>query len=180
VIREILKYPDNILCEPSAPVMIEGCEYANTTSPDGMVAVPMNSKELKSLVDDITDTAMNVPWGRAVGFAAPQIGRPLRVFLALGEIYVNPVITWVSPKIVRQKEGCYSLDNNKLDYETPRHHSIEIAYQAVRWTPQGEMIVQTKRKRFHRFDAQVIQHEYDHINGIACCQEREEEVEAGE
>ena len=162
----------------AAPVMIEGCEYANTTDNEsGMVAVPMSIKELQALITDIMDTAREVPWGRAVGFAAPQIGRPLRVFVALGQVFINPVITWFSPKIVLQSEGCYSLEDNRLNYTTPRHHSVEVVWQALLTADDGTVTVKTKRQRFHRYDAQVIQHEYDHINGVLCCEPKKDQIE---
>lgn len=102
-------------------------------------------------------------WGNMVGLAANQVGRSLRVFIALGEIYVNPEITWrtKAPEHLCC-EGCYSLEDNKFDYPVHRSTSIKM-----RWQDLDGVV---HEGRFNGYKAQVIQHEMDHLNGKCCNQ----------
>lgn len=95
-------------------------------------------------------------WGRPVGLAAPQVGLPICVFIAEGELYINPEITWETkaPKVAGE-EGCYSLGPNN-PFEARRSPSIRLKWQdhTGAW----------KEGRFNGFHARVIQHELDHLN----------------
>lgn len=124
---------------------------------------------------------------RGVGLAAPQVGKSWRVFVAvLGEtnqdsnkpvveFFINPVITKVSQhKILglidggeERFEGCLSIP--KLYGPVPRHEWIEVTYQTLKSPSElhakNPQIV-TKYARFSDFDARILQHEYDHLEGI--------------
>lgn len=98
----------------------------------------------------------NLKWGRPVGLAAPQVGQPIRVFIAENVLYINPEITWITkapPTIC--KEGCYSLEDSRYDYEAKRFASIRMKWQ----DEKGEW----HDGRFNGYHAQVIQHEMDHL-----------------
>ncbi len=95
-------------------------------------------------------------WGRPVGLAAPQVGLPIRVFVAEDGLYINPEIIWkTKAPFVNETEGCYSLGPNKL-FEAERSQSIRLKYQ----DHQGNW----NEQRFNGFHARVIQHELDHLN----------------
>lgn len=100
-------------------------------------------------------------WGKPVGLAAPQVGRNIRLFWALDECYINPVILW-KPEggKIPYKEGCYSLEENKA-YPVERAYGVKLQYY--------DLDGKSQEKRFNGFPAQVIQHEYDHIEGLLCC-----------
>lgn len=135
----IEKYPSKILLTKSTECTLE----------EGL--------EVARLLQEEADSQN---WGKVVGMAAPQIGINKRVFLALDLIYINPIITRYSPEKKLFKEGCYSLQKNKFDYEVERSDSISMEY-----------IDRKGRKRngdFGGFQAQVIQHEYDHLEGRLC------------
>jgi peptide deformylase len=75
-------------------------------------------KELRTLVQDLTDTMLEAP---GAGLAAPQIGVPLRVFVwdvddAIGHL-INPTLD-LSAELQDGEEGCLSFP--ALSYETPR------------------------------------------------------------
>ena len=113
-------------------------------------------KELRVLVQDLTDTMLDAP---GAGLAAPQIGVPLRVFVwdvdeALGHL-INPVLT-LSEEMQDGEEGCLSFP--ELRYETPR------AMRAVAkgYNMYGEPITVEGTE----FLARALQHETDHLNGI--------------
>jgi peptide deformylase len=113
-------------------------------------------KELRVLVQDLTDTMLDAP---GAGLAAPQIGVPLRVFVwdvdeALGHL-INPVLT-LSEEMQDGEEGCLSFP--ELRFETPR------AMRAVAkgYNMYGEPIIVEGSE----FLARALQHETDHLNGI--------------
>ena len=106
-------------------------------------------KELRVLVQDLTDTMIDAP---GAGLAAPQIGVPLRVFVwdvdeALGHL-INPVLT-LSDELQEGEEGCLSFP--EIRYQTPR---------AMRAVAKGFNMYGAE------FLARALQHETDHLNGI--------------
>ena len=120
-------------------------------------ASPVNDfdKELRLLVQDLTDTMIDAPGS---GLAAPQIGVPLRVFVwhvdeEFGHL-VNPTLD-LSDELQEGEEGCLSFPD--LVYETPR------ARRAVAkgWNMYGEPITVEGSD----FLARALQHETDHLNG---------------
>jgi peptide deformylase len=114
---------------------------------------------LATLIDDLRETAANPPWGSAFGLAAPQIGRSLRVFIALGEVFINPIVLKIGSKIRTEREWCYSLPMAKVGWPVRRAKIVKL-----QWFEYGTARILTRK--FHRIDAQVIQHEMDHLNGI--------------
>lgn len=113
-------------------------------------------KELRKLVQDLTETMLDAP---GAGLAAPQIGVPLRVFVwdvdeALGHL-INPTLD-LSEEIQEGDEGCLSFPD--LVYPTPR------AFRAVAkgFNMHGEPITVEGTELL----ARALQHETDHLNGI--------------
>lgn len=113
-------------------------------------------KELRTLIQDLTDTMIDAP---GAGLAAPQIGVPLRVFVwhvddEFGHL-VNPTLD-LSEELQDGEEGCLSFP--ELSYETPR------AMRAVAqgWNMYGEPITVEGTE----FLARALQHETDHLNGV--------------
>lgn len=84
--------------------------------------------------------------------AAPQIGRPYNLFIAIGEVFEN--IHCITPigDGYTSFEGCYSVPHEP--------HSV-VRYRSI-WVHSGK---NNKRKKYDGFLAQVIQHEFDHIKG---------------
>ena len=115
--------------------------------------------ELKEFVKDMTVFMLKgLKWGTPMGLAAPQVGRPIRCFVALGEVFINPEILWM-PKANWQemKEGCYSLEEGNFDYPVRRAYAVKL-----KWT---DLNGNEQVKRFNGFHAEVIQHEMDHLEG---------------
>ena len=113
-------------------------------------------KELRTLVQDLTETMLEAP---GAGLAAPQIGVPLRVFVwdvdeAIGHL-INPTLD-LSAELQDGEEGCLSFP--ALSYETPR------AFRAVAkgFTMYGEPITVEGTELL----ARCLQHETDHLDGI--------------
>lgn len=93
---------------------------------------------------------------KALGMAAPQIGINKRVFVADDAAYINPRIVAIGGKPRLLREGCYSVPDN---------HSYSIMRQAfvkLEWRDEyGNYL----HGMFHGKQAQVIQHEFDHLEG---------------
>jgi peptide deformylase len=144
---QIVKYPE--------PSLLQRSSEAEVT------------KELSAFIDEMFYFMKNnLKWGEPVGLAAPQVGRNIRVFIALDEVYINPILTPIEKSgTERFEEGCYSLEENKFDYPVERYKEIKLRWQdrKSKW----------HERRFTGFPAQVIQHEYDHLEGRLCNQAQE-------
>ena len=137
---------------PIQPIRFFGDPVLTTPA----VAVVDFDKELRQLVEDLTDTMIDAP---GAGLAAPQIGVSLRVFVwhvdeEFGHL-VNPTLD-LSDELQEGEEGCLSFPD--LVYETPR------ARRAVAkgWNMYGEPITVEGSD----FLARALQHETDHLDGV--------------
>lgn len=113
-------------------------------------------KELRRLVEDLTDTMRDAP---GAGLAAPQIGVGLRVFTwyldgELGHL-VNPSLD-LSEDIQDGPEGCLSLPD--LTFDCRRAMSVV----AKGWNMYGDPVTIEGSEMLSR----AIQHETDHLDGI--------------
>jgi peptide deformylase len=113
-------------------------------------------KELRRLVQDLTDTMLEAP---GAGLAAPQIGVGLRVFTwnVEGEVghLVNPSLD-LSEEIQDGEEGCLSIPG--LTFDCRRALSVV----AKGFDMYGEPVVIEGSELL----ARAIQHETDHLDGI--------------
>jgi peptide deformylase len=113
-------------------------------------------KELRRLVEDLTDTMLEAP---GAGLAAPQIGVGLRVFTWYvdGEVghLVNPTLT-LSEETQDGEEGCLSIPG--LVFDCTRALSV-VAHG---FDMHGEPLVVEGSERL----ARAIQHETDHLDGV--------------
>jgi peptide deformylase len=141
------------------PVLLTRCEpVPNPGAPD-----------IRRLVADMTETMEDAP---GVGLAAPQVHVPLRLFvfhipgerksddpedLPVGNsVLINPEIELLSDQRTLRWEGCLSIPG--LRAAVPR--APRIRYRGV--DCDGRLIERT----VSGFHAGVIQHEYDHLDGI--------------
>ena len=113
-------------------------------------------KELRLLVQDLTDTMLDAP---GAGLAAPQIGVSLRVFTwsiddEVGHL-INPILS-LGEEEQDGDEGCLSIPG--LAYNCKR------AYRVIAdgFTMHGEPIQLVGEELL----ARIFQHETDHLNGI--------------
>lgn len=131
--------------------------------------IDVSEKEaIQQLIIDMWETTYNA---NGVGLAAPQIGKPIRLFLVdtaqvepeegeefegIKKVFINPEIIdeWGDPWFFN--EGCLSLPKIREDVE--RLPNIRINYLDENFEEHEE--------DFDGFSARVIQHEYDHIEGI--------------
>ncbi len=123
--------------------------------------------ELRQLIGDMSDTMHDAP---GVGLAAPQVLVGVRVMLyrapadRIGEddtvvpdtVLINPEITPLTDHMVLGWEGCLSVPGFRG--LVPR--STHIGYRGL--GPDGSRIEGEARG----FLARVIQHEFDHLDGV--------------
>jgi peptide deformylase len=127
-------------------------------------------KKVKDLVKDLKDTLSVQKDPEGIGLAAPQIGKNLRVFVAkyknFEKVVINPEVisiskskTSVRPKHKSNKEileGCLSLPY----YYGPLKRAPKITIKYM--NENGESLTES----FEDFQAQIIMHEIDHLEGI--------------
>ena len=143
----VLTWPDPRLRQPAQPV--EGF-----------------GGELAELVGHLWDTLRAGPPG-SVGLAAPQVGHALRVALVdCGAarrpvpnhgplVLVNPeILSWEGLAVGR--EGCLSVPD--LTGRVVRAEAVEVEALDERG--------RRRRYRFRGFEARVVQHEVDHLDGL--------------
>ncbi|ADN02973.1 peptide deformylase [Spirochaeta thermophila] len=96
-----------------------------------------------------------------IGLAAPQVGISQRFFICHvpeGEplVFINPEITATSPELTTFEEGCLSIPQIYADVVRP------AAVEVSAWNLQGKPF----RMEADGMLARVIQHEFDHLNGV--------------
>ncbi|PIQ75800.1 peptide deformylase [Candidatus Peregrinibacteria bacterium CG10_big_fil_rev_8_21_14_0_10_49_24] len=119
--------------------------------------VPKVTKEILRLLKDMDETVRNA---EGAGIAAPQIGQSLRMCIALinGRYtpLINPEIIWRSEETDSMEEGCLSLPKVWLPIVRPV--GITLRYTDAKGTEQ--------ERKLENFNARVVQHELDHLDGI--------------
>ena len=129
----------------------------------------IKSKETQKIIKDLSDS---IRCHDLIGMAAPQIGKNLRIFITEVRktrfrnkndtdrlrVFINPKITWFSKSNVIIYEGCGSVAYSKIFGPVKRPRSIII--EAL--DESGDKFELRADKMLSR----VIQHEFDHLNGI--------------
>lgn len=157
----ILKMDDDI-CQPLRVLQ-------NTDESENEILLkksePIDPKDpnLKLLISKLYATVKDED-KPGVGIAAPQVGINRRIFLAQRmdkkdnpfEFFINPEIIWYS-KIKRVgEEGCLSIPD--VYENVVRSLAIQITYYDLEGQHFQEVI--------EGFTAVILQHEYDHLNGV--------------
>lgn len=124
--------------------------------------------QLKELIDNMYATMYKA---EGVGLAAPQVGLSIRLFVVdsiqvenpkkpefkgIKKAFINAQILEENGEEWKYEEGCLSIPGVRGDiYRKP---VIKIRYQDENF--------EWKEEVYDDFNARVIQHEYDHIEGI--------------
>lgn len=103
---------------------------------------------------------------KGVGLSTPQVGLKIRLIVYdAGEgpkVMFNPFITNKLPKKERAGEGCLSFP--KLAVPVQRFKTILVRYRGL------DNIV--REEQFSDYEARIIQHEIDHLDGIVFLQRK--------
>lgn len=113
--------------------------------------------EFQAWLDDLVHTMWKAD---GVGIAAMQVGRPLRVFVAVEgdtpHVIINPVVVKKSWRMEDGEEGCLSVPGRYGIVR--RHHGFKIKALDRR----GKKVEYDAKGFF----ARVLQHELDHCDGV--------------
>jgi len=135
-----------------------------------------NYPKLKELISDMWETLYH---SNGVGLAAPQINKPIRLFLveskqladsaaedpdhnepfegeAIKEVFINAEIVETGGKPYKFNEGCLSIP--KVREDVSRDATVTINYLDENFKEH--------EKTFTGMTARIILHEYDHIDGV--------------
>lgn len=141
------------------PVLLQRC--APVSDP--------GAPEIRRLVADMIETMLDAP---GVGLAAPQVYQPLRLFVFRvpggrasedpddvavdNSVLINPELELLGEERVLGWEGCLSIPG--LRAGVPR--AKRVRYRGV--DCDGNVI----SREVSGFHARIVQHEYDHLDGI--------------
>ncbi len=138
------------------------------------VTIDKDYPELDSLISNMKDTMKNA---RGVGLAAPQIGKAIRLFLVDTAPFAEDdeldekertflkgyKKVFINAKIIKEEgakwsfsEGCLSIPN--INEDVSREETVTIEYLDENFKKHTETV--------GGLAARVIQHEYDHIEGV--------------
>ncbi|TRZ78511.1 peptide deformylase [bacterium] len=151
VIKDIIQIGNPLLSQQSKPVD------------------QIDSKDIQNIIKDLVDSTRH---HGLIGMATSQIGKKLRIFITeiretpyrnLADIdklrvYINPEIVWFSKKEVTIYEGCGSVAYAKLFAPVKRPEKIIVEA----FDEHGKKF----RLKADGLLSRVIQHEYDHLDGI--------------
>lgn len=115
------------------------------------------TKEDRAIAEDLLDT-LRAHRDHCVGMAANMIGEQ-KAIIAIVEgnrltAMLNPEVVKKSPKTYKTVEGCLSIPEER---EVERHDWIEVKYRDMDWHKE--------KRKFTGFEAEIIQHELDHLEG---------------
>ena len=142
MIRPILRYGEQPLHRPAEPV-------------DDL------THDVQTLIDDMIETMYAAP---GIGLAAPQVGVPLRIFVADPSLGHNPeeLVIMLNPEFIDrdgmqlEEEGCLSLPGFNATVVRPAH----VVLKGL-----------DRDGRAHQIEgagllARAFQHEMDHLDGM--------------
>ncbi|MBV8325297.1 peptide deformylase [Chryseobacterium sp.] len=151
--------------------------YGNRILKQKCIKIPENSQEVRDLITNMWETMENAS---GCGLSSSQIGNPLQLFIVdsctifenfdtedqlvyfekndrgIHETFINANIIDYSAEIWEDYEGCLSIPG--LSQKVKRSWAITIEYFDKDFNRQV--------KTFSGMTARVIQHEYDHTQGI--------------
>lgn len=120
--------------------------------------VPEVNDEIRQLAEDMFETMIAAD---GVGLACPQIGKSLRMFVLIADdevrrVFINPQIIKTSEERCDYDEGCLSIPQIYETISRPKSITVQATNeQGKPFTLEAE-----------GFLARIIQHEYDHLEGI--------------
>jgi len=131
-------------------------------------------KKIKKLIKEMKETLLAQTDPQGVGLAANQVGFNLSLFI-MKPNKKSPISVFINPKILKVEEekkekskekskktikleGCLSVP--KIWGKVKRAEKVLLEYQT------DEESFKKKQAWFSGFEAVIIQHEVDHLNGI--------------
>ena len=124
----------------------------------------LNELNLKKIVFDMSETMLDVD---GIGLAAPQVHLSHKIFIYRNpeiedddkiniSVFINPVIEKLSDEIEDDWEGCLSIPGMSglvRRFKRIKYAAIDLNGNNIEGEVEG-------------LHARVIQHEFDHLNGV--------------
>jgi peptide deformylase len=152
------------------PIVAYGAQVLRTKGKE----IGADFPQLDKLIEDMWETMYE---SSGVGLAAPQVNKPIRLFVVdstqifnnleddeqgkypdapgLKEVFINARILQLNGEPWPYNEGCLSIP--KIREEILRNEEVTLEYDDAQF--------QHHTKTFNGLTARVILHEYDHIEG---------------
>ena len=128
--------------------------------------IDQDHEGLADLIENMWETMYNA---KGVGLAAPQIGKSIRLFVVdtkqieednniqgIKQVFINAKKIAEAGPYWEYEEGCLSIPNIRGDVE--RQPLLRLEYYDENF--EKHLV------DFDKLNARVIQHEYDHLEGI--------------
>ncbi|MBN2510319.1 MAG: peptide deformylase [Spirochaetales bacterium] len=138
--------------------MLDIITLGNETLRKKALPVENFNGELAALVEQMAHTMI---LEKGIGLAAPQVGLEQRIFVCSPDqndlyVFINPEIVETSEGICPYEEGCLSIPGVYADVVRPEKITVQAySVDGKPFTIQADDIL-----------ARVIQHEYDHLQGV--------------
>lgn len=146
-VKKILPLGNGMLYEKSSEISMDELELVKSTVVD--------------LHDTLIDFRKQYNCGRAI--AAPQIGimkRLIYMYIDKPIVFINPTLDQFSPEMFEIWDDCMSFPN--LLVKVKRYKSCRVRFKDTSWKDQ--------ELTFNDDLSELIQHEYDHLDGILAIQ----------
>jgi peptide deformylase len=183
-VLKIVTAPNPILLSIAKPVPIKSGQIAK-----------IDASVIK-IIEEMKEALVNTVDPKGVGLAAPQVGKPLRIFIAKPTdnskvlVFINPEIIEQSSElnyvkrparrlVRRSTSGSESTSEGELRRNTSKKDSEKLEGCLSLPTIWGPVLRATSltlsyldergkhhKEEFKSFLATIIQHETDHLNGI--------------
>ncbi len=121
--------------------------------------LPLLPKWVADLDNVMKEIRKKYNFGRAI--AAPQLGIMKRlIYMNIDKpvVFINPEFSYLSEEIFEVWDDCMSFPN--LLVKVNRHRDATIKYLDEHWQPREMKLTNDL--------AELLQHEYDHLNGVLC------------
>jgi peptide deformylase len=144
-LQDLLLLGNPTLYEVSAPVL--------------KTELPLVNEWVADLHNVMEEIRAKYNFGRAI--AAPQLGIMKRViYMNIDKpvIFINPEFTYLSDEKFEVWDDCMCFPN--LLVKVMRHKELSISYHDEHW--------QLQEWRMKDDLSELLQHEYDHLDGILC------------
>lgn len=134
-------------------------------------------KNLKKLVNDMAKTLEAARDPEGIGLAAPQVGKSLQLFIikesrkAPLRVFINPVIDFPKNTPLQIEKRPKGASKPAKDFKMEGCLSLGDIWGQVKRYPKLKITFQDETGAAHTeehkgFFATIIQHEYDHLQGI--------------
>lgn len=143
----------NDLLQLGNPLLYEVCE------PVLQSELPLVKDWVADLHNVMQEIRAKYNFGRAI--AAPQLGIMKRlIYMNIDKpvVFINPELMDLSDETFELWDDCMSFPN--LLVKVKRHKYLTIKYLDENWQPQEWKMSDGL--------SELLQHEYDHLNGILC------------